>query len=103
MGRASKIINIPLKPTLEGFKVWVLANKGYILNWLQHAKGDNKGPVDLDTIFIKEEGFLKIQAVVLNLLFQYNVDTNKPLYPPRRYIIWLNNLFTSVKLFTRLY
>jgi Transposase IS4 len=32
MGRALEIINIPSKPTLEGFKIWVLANKGYILN-----------------------------------------------------------------------
>jgi len=58
MGRASEIVNIPSKPTPEGFKIWVLANQGYILDWLFHAKGDKKGPVDLDTIFT-EEGFLK--------------------------------------------
>jgi hypothetical protein len=34
MGRASKIINIPFKPTLEGFKIWILANKGYILDFI---------------------------------------------------------------------
>jgi Transposase IS4 len=81
MGRASKIVNIPLKPTPEGFKVWVLANKGYVLDWLWHAKGDNKGPVDLNTTFTKEEGFSKTQAVVLNLLSQRDADTNEPLYP----------------------
>ncbi|OCL03788.1 pathogenicity protein, partial [Glonium stellatum] len=32
MGRASEIVNIPLKPTPKGFKIWVLANKGYILD-----------------------------------------------------------------------
>ena len=102
IGRVSKIINILLKPTLEGFKVQVLANKGYILNQLQHAKGNNKGLVDLNTIFIKEEGFLKIQVVILNLLFQRDTDTNKPLYPHWRYIIQLNNLFISIKLLTKL-
>ena len=48
MGRTPKIINILLKPILEGFKIWVLANKGYILDFIWHAKGNKKGPVDLD-------------------------------------------------------
>ena len=102
MGRASEIINIPSKPTPEGFKIWVLANKGYVLNYLWHAKGDKKGPVDLNTTFTEEEGFSKTQAVVLNLLTQRNPETNEPLYSPGRHIIWLNNLFTSVKLLARL-
>ena len=68
MGRAPEIINIPSKPTPEGFKIWVLANKGYVLNQLQHARGNNGGPVNLNKYFTKEEGFLKTQAVVLDLL-----------------------------------
>ncbi|KAF2802624.1 pea pathogenicity protein, partial [Mytilinidion resinicola] len=36
MGRASEIVNIPSKPTPEGFKIWVLANQGYVLDWLWH-------------------------------------------------------------------
>jgi hypothetical protein len=67
MGRAPEIVNIPSKPTPEGFKIWVLANEGYILDFIWHAKGNIKGPVDLDQSFI-EEGFSKTQAVVLNLL-----------------------------------
>ena len=67
MGRTPEIINIPSKPTLEGFKIWVLANKGYILNFIWHAKGNKKGPVNLDESFINK-GFSKTQAVVLNLL-----------------------------------
>jgi hypothetical protein len=68
MGRAPEIVNIPSKPTPEGFKICVLANKGYILDFMWHAKGDKKGPVDLDKSFINDEGFSKMQAVVLNLL-----------------------------------
>ena len=34
MGHAPEIINIPTKPTPKGFKIWVLANEGYILNQL---------------------------------------------------------------------
>ena len=32
MGRAKEIVNIPSKPTPEGFKIWVLANEGYVLD-----------------------------------------------------------------------
>ena len=32
MDRAKEIVNIPNKPTPEGFKIWVLANEGYILD-----------------------------------------------------------------------
>jgi len=101
MGRAPEIVNIPSKPTPEGFKIWVLANKGYILDWLWHARG-NGGPVDLDESFTEDEGFLKMQAVVLDLITQRDPDTNEPLYPPGKHIVWLNNLFISVKLLTRL-
>ena len=48
MGRSKETVNIPTKPEPEGFKIWVLANSGYVLNWLYHAKGDSNGPVDLD-------------------------------------------------------
>jgi len=74
-----------------------------VLDWMWHTKGDNKGPVDLNTVFTKEEGFTKTQAVVLNLLTQRDSQTNAVLYPPGKHIIWLNNLFCSVKLFKRLH
>ena len=102
MGRARKIVNIPLKLTPEGFKIQVLGNEGYILDWLQHAKGDKKGPINLDILFTKKEGFSKTQAVVLNLLTQRNKETNAQLYLPGKHIIQLNNLFISVKLLIRL-
>ena len=31
-GRASKIINIPTKPTPKGFKIQMLGNQGYVFN-----------------------------------------------------------------------
>ena len=67
MGHAFKTINIPFKPTLKGFKIWVLANKGYILDFMWHAKGNKKGLVDLNKFFINDKGFLKTQVVVFNL------------------------------------
>jgi hypothetical protein len=80
-------VNIPSKPTPEGFKIWVLGNEGYILDWLWHAKGNKKGPVDLDTSFTKKEGLSKTQAVVLDLLTQRNKETNAQLYLPGKHIV----------------
>jgi hypothetical protein len=34
MGRVCEIVNILLKPTLEGFKVWIFTNEGYILDFI---------------------------------------------------------------------
>ena len=65
-----EIINIPTKPTPEGFKIWILGNQGYILNWMFYIKGDNKGPADLDKYWVEEEGFSKIQVVVMDFLTQ---------------------------------
>ena len=99
MGCAPKIINIPTKLIPKGFKIQVLVNEDYILNWLQYIRSNKAGLVNLDKIFTKE-GFLKIQVVVLNLLTQRDTELDKHLYPLGKYIIWLNNLFISIKLLT---
>ena len=85
IGRAPKIVNIPSKLSPKGFKIQVLVNKGYILNQLWHVRGDKVGLVNLDKTFTKEEGFLKTQVVVLNLLTQRNTELNKPYYPLGKY------------------
>jgi len=99
-GRAFETVNIPSKPTPEGFKIWVVADQGYILDWLWHAKGDKKGPVDLDEYWTKDKGFSKTQAVVLDLLLQ-ELD-GKRYFHRNKHIVWLDNLFTSVKLLHQL-
>ena len=42
MGRSKEIVNISNKLILEGFKIWVLANEDYILDWLYYARGIRK-------------------------------------------------------------
>ena len=101
MGYVPEIINIPSKPTPEGFKIQVLVNKGYILNFIWHTKGNKKGPVNLDESFINK-GFSKTQAVVLDLLLQKDAEIGERLYPPKKHVVWLDNLFTSIKLLTQL-
>jgi hypothetical protein len=67
-----------------------------------HAKGNKKGLYNLNKVYIKEEGFSKTQAVVLNLLLQRDNLTDELLYPPNKYIVWLDNLFINIKLLSRL-
>ena len=95
MGRALETVNIPNKPTPEGFKIWVLANQGFVLDWLYHRKGD-EGPVDLDDFWTKDEGFSKTQAVVMDLVSQHGIKNDLS------HVIWMDNLFTSARLLTKL-
>ena len=74
MGRSEDIVNIPSKPVPEGYKIWILANGGYVLDWLYHAKGEKKGPVDLNPIYTKEWGFSNTQAVVFDLIQQEGIS-----------------------------
>ena len=50
--------------------------------------------------WIKEKGFLKTQAVVLDLLLQKL--NGKQYFDKHKHIVWLDNLFTSVKLLDQL-
>ena len=98
MGRSKEIINIPSKPTPKGFKIWVLANEGYVLNWVYHAKGQNKGdgPQDICDYWTKWLGFNQTQAVILDLVSQEDIAKDYS------HIVWLDNLFTSARLLAQL-
>jgi hypothetical protein len=93
-GRAKETVRIPSKPTPEGFKIWALANNGYVLDWLFHAK--STGPVGLSSYWIEERGFSATQAVVLDLLHQAGLNRDN------KHIVWLDNLFTSARLLSTL-
>ena len=77
-------------------------NEGYILDFMWYAKGDREGLVDLDILFVNNEGFLKTQAVVLDLLLQKDTNIEERLYLPKKHVVWLDNLFINVKLLTKL-
>jgi hypothetical protein len=95
-GRANDTVNIPTKPTPIGFKIWVLADRGYVFDLLWHVKGDKKdqGPQGLRSIW-EEKGFSKTQAVVLELM------TRMP-NGGKGHAVHIDNLFTSSKLLSTL-
>ena len=98
LGRAVETVNIPSKPTPEGFKIWVLAESGYVLNWMYHVRGSGKddGPIGLNPKWIKDEGFSRTEGVVLQLA------TTSDLSNAQKHVIWVDNLFTSCRLLSRL-
>jgi len=91
-GRASEIVNIPSKPTPIGFKIWVLAIDGYVLDFMWHACGSKNqdGPQNLDPQWQKL-GFSATQSVVLTLIRQMENQG-------RGHVVWIDNLFTSGRL-----
>jgi len=91
-GKAKETVKMPSKPIPVGYKVWVMADSGYFLQWSFHAKGE--GPVGLNT---KEE-YLDLaltQAIVAHLLNQLPL----PLTPDHGYHCFMDNLFSTPKLF----
>ena len=94
-GRAKEITTIPCKRNPTGFKIWILADHGYIILFMFHSKGDGKydGPYRLDPQW-KKMGFSATEAVVLHLA----VSIDPYLLRPNMHIVWLDNLFTKIRL-----
>ena len=92
MNKVFETVNISSKSVSEDFKVWILVSSDYVLNWLYHAKDDKKESINLNEYWTKTEGFFKMQAVVLDLLYQHDI------FNQQQHIVWLDNLFTSARL-----
>ena len=65
---------------------------------MYHSKGQRKdeGPHDLDDFWTDDLEFNRTQAVVLNLLTQDGIAKD------HSHIVWLDNLFSSARLFSQL-
>jgi len=94
-GRSSDIVTIPSKPISTGYKVWAIAQLGYILSVLYYRNG--KGPVGSKVPLSSRIN--PTQAVVVTLL---KTLPNPPIGPSLQYCVWLDNLFVSTTLFSYL-
>ncbi|KAK2760545.1 hypothetical protein CKAH01_05231, partial [Colletotrichum kahawae] len=98
-GRSVETTTVPSKPTPVGFKVWVLAQKGYCLRWLWHVHG--QGPYSLVPQARPARGDEEAKKAALTPT-QRVVTTLVALLPVAEYHVFLDNLFASVKLFRAL-
>jgi hypothetical protein len=97
-GRAKETTIILRKLIPTGFKVWGVAQRGFLLRWNWHIPGDKNGPVGVRTprelrgTKKAGKGGNKTQAIVLHLIGQL-------LKPPTSsgYHVYLDNLFVSTK------
>ena len=102
-GRARETTTIDCKASSTGYKTWFLGDSGYCLNWRFHAKGTKKddGPYRIDPYWVVA-GFSKTHAVVADLALDRMAHNKQLLLPPGRHVIWMDNLFTTIKLLERL-
>ena len=90
MNRFDVIVHILSKSKFENYKIWILINDDYVLNWLYHVKDDKKDFVNLNSVYTKKWKFFKIQIVCFDLLQQKNI------FDDYKCVLWMNNLFTSI-------
>ncbi len=97
-GRSKETTTVPNKPIPTGYKVWGVAQRGFLLAWNWHIPGVKNGPVGVrtprelgGTIRDGNQGN-KTQAVVLHLLKRLPK-------PPQGsgYHVYLDNLFVSTR------
>jgi hypothetical protein len=100
-GRSKETTLVKGKPTPVGFKIWVIAQQGYFLQWLWHVKAS---PITAVTVKVEDapmpygkKGKLRTeiplsntQSVVVHLLKRLLIQTHH---------VFTDNLFSSPQLF----
>ncbi|KJZ70308.1 hypothetical protein HIM_10315 [Hirsutella minnesotensis 3608] len=97
-GRSREITKVPNKPIPVGYKVWVVAQRGYYLSWIWHLPKKAMGPV-AGPIRRKKAG--NKDSIYLNPT-QSVVPALTSLLPEQPYHVFLDNLFSSPSLFLAL-
>ncbi|KZL87254.1 tubulin beta [Colletotrichum incanum] len=109
-GRSLETTTIPTKPIPTGYKIWILAQSGYCIRWLWHVHG--KGPYALVPQAQPARRGRPAQSAgpagpatgkeALLTPTQQVVTTLISLLPAATYHVFLNNLFSSIRLFSAL-
>lgn len=74
----------------------MLASDGVVLNWLFHAKGAGRGPVNLLDVNLAEmPAFTPTESVPITLVLAKDAASNR-LFAPGSHTVWDDNLFNTV-------
>jgi hypothetical protein len=88
-GRSSHTYKMPHKPISQGYKLYALADHGYVWYWLWASRA--KSMVEV----VKQEGLIMTSSMVYQLLQKLPQE-------PGQYTVYLDNYFTSINLFKQL-
>ena len=88
-GRSSHTYKMPNKPISQGYKLYALADHGYIWYWIWASRA--KSIIEVK----KHEDLTLTGSMVFQLLQKLPPE-------PGRYTVYLDNYFTSINLFKRL-
>ncbi|KJZ68721.1 hypothetical protein HIM_11887 [Hirsutella minnesotensis 3608] len=94
-GRSKETTKVPNKPIPVGYKVWVVAQRGYFLSWIWHLPKKAMGPV-AGLMRRKRPGEIYLNPT------QSVVPALTSLLPEQLYHVFLDNLFSSPSLFLAL-
>ena len=99
-GRTLHTIKIKNKPISEGYKVWVLAEAGYVWTWLWHSKveGPKKLPKESTRLFYLPIPLLPIPlAPTFALVLRLAKEVQEWYDSQRIFTVFLDNLFLNVE------
>lgn len=99
-GRSKHKVNLPSKPTPEGYKVWILAlQHGYIWSWRWHSKLDGPEVVGKTTrLFTQPDGMPLIPLAPTYQVVQSLCQELQDKDPSTNKVVFLDNLFLTTAL-----
>jgi len=86
LGHTRHAIKAPHKPIKQGYKIWALADLGYIFNWLWYSKAQGTEGLGKRS---RQNTMADTQALVISLA------KSLPNSAAQDYILYLDNLFTN--------
>ena len=92
LGHTRHTIKAPHKPIKQGFKIWALADLGYIFNWLWYSKARGTEGLGLRSSY---KPMADTQALIISLAKSLS-------NPTIDYTLYLDNLFGNIPLATAL-
>src|SRR5438034_11390293 len=90
LGHTWHAIKAPHKPIKQGYKIWALADLGYIFNWLWYSKTRGTEGLGMKS---RQNTMANTQTLVLSL-----AKSLPNLNSAQSYILYLDNLLTNIPL-----
>jgi hypothetical protein len=87
------------KPISEGYKIWVLADNGYVSDWLWHSQRDGPESIPKNGLDVNQSTSNGLKEVHLSPTFALVIrlaERLRKLHPERVFCFYLDNLFLNV-------